>query len=171
MSRNGATLNAASGCEIFLPHQDNEPYNKSIRCSLKQKKKISSGYDEINSKIFKTCASVISHPLSFICNHLIHIRILPDLLKIAVVKPLGKKGDKINMTNYRPISLLTVFSKVFEKAMHSRLNQHLHANNILVPEQHGFRKSISTEDAAFRLTDGVFKYLNQKIHVEEFSVI
>jgi hypothetical protein len=64
-----------------------------------------------------------------------------------------------------PISLLTAFSKVFKKAAHSRLSQHLHTNNILVPEQHGFRKSISSENAAFRLTDNIFKSLNQKIHV------
>ena len=76
-----------------------------------------------------------------------------DRLKTAVVKPLYKKGDKTRMTNYRPISLLTVFSEVFEKAMHSRLNQHLHTNNILVTEQHGFGKGISTENATFRLTN------------------
>jgi hypothetical protein len=57
------------------------------------------------------------------------------------------------MTNYRPISLLTVFSKVFEKAMHSRSSQHQHTNNISIPEGHGFRKGIPTENAAFRLTD------------------
>jgi len=66
--------------------------------------------------------------------------VFPDHLKIAVVKPLYKKGDKIRMTNYRPISLLTVFTKVFKKAMHSKLSHHLHANNILVTEQYGFRK-------------------------------
>jgi hypothetical protein len=69
------------------------------------------------------------------------------------------------MTNCRPISLLTVFSKVFEKAMHSRLSLHLHTNNILVTEQHGFRKGISTENATFRLTDSVFTSFNQKMHV------
>jgi hypothetical protein len=58
-----------------------------------------------------------------------------------------------------------VFSKVFQKAMHSRLSQHLHTNNILVPEQHGFTKGTSTENAAFRLTDSIFKSLHQKIHV------
>jgi hypothetical protein len=136
---------------------------KSMICSLKPKN--SSGYDEMNSKILKTCASVIGHPLSFMCNHSICKGIFPDCLKIAVVKPLYKKGYRINMTNYRPILLLMVFSKVFEKAMHSRLSQHLRTNNILVPEQHGFRKGISTENVAFRLTDSVFKSLNQKIHV------
>jgi len=58
-----------------------------------------------------------------------------------------------------------VFSKVLEKAVHSILSQQLHTNNILVTGQYGFREGISTEDAAFRLTDSVFKSINQKIHV------
>jgi len=49
--------------------------------------------------------------------------------------------------------------------MQSSLGQHLHTNNILVTEQYGFRKGISTEDAAFRLTDSVFKPVNKKMHV------
>jgi len=49
--------------------------------------------------------------------------------------------------------------------MHSRLKQHLRTNNILVREQYGFRKGISTENVAFRLTDRVFKSINQKMHV------
>jgi hypothetical protein len=69
------------------------------------------------------------------------------------------------MINYRPISLLTVFPKVFEKVMHSRLSQHLHTNTVLVTEQHGFRKGLSTGNAAFRITDSVLKSINQKMHV------
>jgi len=53
------------------------------------------------------------------------------------------------MTNYRPVSLITVFSMVLNKAIHSRLSQHLHTTNILVTEQYDFRKVISTEDAVF----------------------
>jgi hypothetical protein len=136
---------------------------KSIIRSLKPKN--SSGYDDIRSKILKTCASTISLPLSFICNHLLHAGIFPDRLKIAVVKTLHKKGDNHNMRNYRPLSLLPIFSKVFEKAMHSRLSHHFYTNNILVPEQHAFTKGMSTEDAAFKLTDSVFRPLNQKLHV------
>jgi tRNA G37 N-methylase TrmD len=56
------------------------------------------------------------------------------------------------MTNDRPVSVLTVFPKVFEKALQSILSQQLHTN-ILVTEEYGFRKRISSEDAAFRLTD------------------
>jgi hypothetical protein len=49
--------------------------------------------------------------------------------------------------------------------VHSRLSQLLHTNNVLVTERYGFRIDISTEDAAFRLTDSVFKYVNQRLHV------
>ena len=49
--------------------------------------------------------------------------------------------------------------------MYNRLNQHLHTKNILVPEQHTFRKGMSTEDAAFRLIESAIKSLNQKLHV------
>ena len=68
------------------------------------------------------------------------------------------------MTNYQPMSLLTVFSKVFKKAMHSGLNQQLHTNIILVTGKYSFRKGISTADAACRLKDTVFKSINQKMH-------
>jgi hypothetical protein len=71
---------------------------------------------------------------------------------MSVVKSLYTKGDNTSITNYRPMSLLMVLSKVLEKALHSRLYRHLHANNRLVKERYGCRKGISTEDAAFRLT-------------------
>jgi hypothetical protein len=76
-----------------------------------------------------------------------------------------EKGDKTNTTNYRPISLLTTFSKALEKVMYNRLSHHMHTNNILVPEQYGFRKGVSTADTAFKLTDNVLKSINQKMHV------
>jgi hypothetical protein len=83
------------------------------------------------------------------------------------VRPLYKKGDKTNMSNYRPISLLTTFSKVLEKVLYNRLSHYLQTNNILVPEQFGFRKGMSNENTAFKLTDSVLKSLNQKMHVGE----
>jgi Notch-like protein len=136
---------------------------KSIIHSLKPKK--SSGYDKITSTILKACPSLNSHPLSYINNHLLYTDIFPDCLKIAVVKLLYKKEDKRIMTNYRPMSLLTIFSKVLKSAMHCRLSQHLHINTVLVTEQYSFRKGIPMEDVAFRLTDSVIKSINQKMHV------
>jgi len=69
----------------------------------------------------------------------------PSRLKYATVKPLLKKGDKENVANYRPISLLTSFSKVFERIIYDRLLKHIETNNILAVEQFGFRTSSSTE--------------------------
>jgi hypothetical protein len=115
--------------------------------------------------MLKACASLISHSLSYIYNHLLYTGIFPDHLKIAVVKPISKTGNKTSMTNYRPISLLKAFSKVLKKAVYSRLSQHLHTNNILVTEYYSFRKGISNKDAAFRLTDSVFETINQKMYV------
>jgi hypothetical protein len=61
------------------------------------------------------------------------------------------------MSNYRPISLLTTFSKVIESVVYNRISHYLKANNILVPEQFDFRKGISTENAPFKLTDCTLK--------------
>jgi hypothetical protein len=80
--------------------------------------------------------------------------ILTDHLKISTVKPLYKKGDKSCMTNYRPISLLTSFSKVLE-VIYNRLSSYMHTSNTFVPEQFGFRKGLSTENAGFKLTGNV----------------
>ena len=60
----------------------------------------SSGYDKITSKIIKSCASLISIPLSYIYNYSLHTGIFPDRLKMAVIKPLYKKGDKFDISKY-----------------------------------------------------------------------
>jgi hypothetical protein len=105
---------------------------KSIILSLESRN--SSGYDEITSKILKACASLISQSLSHIYNHYLYTRLFPDCLKISIVKPVFKQSDEASMTNYRPISLLTVFSKVLVKVMYNRFSHHIYTNNILVPE-------------------------------------
>jgi hypothetical protein len=68
------------------------------------------GYDGITTKMLKVGAPYISSPLNDICNKSIR-----SPLKYSILKALFKKGDRENMANYRPISLLTTFSKVFEK--------------------------------------------------------
>ena len=68
----------------------------------------------------------------------------------------------MNPTNYRPISILTSFSKVFEKELYVRVTEHLNTNNLLVRNQFGFRKGTATEDAIFKLTNEILKALNNK---------
>jgi hypothetical protein len=59
--------------------------------------------------------------------------------------------------------MLTVFSKVTEKTMYHKLNQHLQVNNILVHEQFGFRKDLSADHAAFSHTTGLLQAWNDKL--------
>jgi hypothetical protein len=71
----------------------------------------------------------------------------------------------MNLANYRPISLLTSFSKVFEKIIYKRLLLHININNILTNEQYGFRAKSSTEKASFQLIIEILNALNNKFMV------
>jgi hypothetical protein len=99
---------------------------KSIRV------KNSHGYDGITTKKLKVSVLYISSPLNYICNKSIRSGTFSTCLKYSIVKPLFKKGDREHMASYRTISLLTSFSKVFEKIIYERLMQHININNILV---------------------------------------
>ena len=70
--------------------------------------------------------------------------IFPDKLKIACVTPIFKKGDKSDKMNYRPVSVLSCFSKILEKIAYARLVKFLDKHNILSRNQYGFRKNYST---------------------------
>jgi hypothetical protein len=89
----------------------------------------------------------------------------PTRLKYAIVKPLLKKVDRGNIANCRPISLLSLFSKVFKKIIYDRLLQHIETNNILVDEQFGFRTSSSTEKASYKLIDKILNAPNNRMMV------
>jgi hypothetical protein len=86
----------------------------------------------------------IKTPLANICNVSFTSGIFPEILKIAIVKPLHKKGNTREVQNYRPISLLSFFSKIVEKLMYNRLMSFITKNNILNDSQHGFREGRST---------------------------
>jgi len=92
-------------------------------------------------------------------------------LKFSIVKPIYKKGNKINPSNYRPISLLTSFKKVFVKILFIRLTEHFNRNNLLVGNQFGLRKGTATEDAIFKLTNEILKALNNKTLTGSIFVI
>ena len=78
----------------------------------------------------------------------------PSAWKLAKVIPIYKgKGSKSDMINYRPISLLPLLSKIFERHIHTAMYNHLNGNNLLYNLQSGFRKTCSTETALIRLID------------------
>jgi Notch-like protein len=75
------------------------------------------GYDEVPTRILKLCSYFISFSLTYVCKKTLLTGVFPDSLKYAILRPLFKKGNKNDVSNYRPISILTLFSKSFEKIM------------------------------------------------------
>ena len=94
-------------------------------------------------------------PLRHICNTSLEQGIFPDEMKIARIIPLFKSGDKQNVSNYRPISLLPQFSKILEKIFNNRLMNFLNSNNLLYLRQYGFRKNMSTSMAIMELVENI----------------
>jgi predicted DNA-binding ArsR family transcriptional regulator len=86
-------------------------------------------------------------------------------LKYANIIPCFKKGDTSEIADYRPVSLLTGFSKMLEILVANRLNQHMISNDILAHEQYGFRKDSSTQIAVFKLTNDILEAWNKKEYV------
>ena len=124
------------------------------------KDKKSSGLDDISTKLLKLIYPVIIKPLVLIINQSLATGVYPDNLKISKITPIFKKGKRDIMSNYRPISLLTSISKVFEKVIHRQLYRYLEKNKIICDEQFGFRPNYSTELATLYLTDYTLKEMD-----------
>ena len=103
-------------------------------------------------------------PLHHIFNLSLNNGIVPAQLKIAKVIPIFKAGNKSSMNNYRPISLLSAFSKILEKLVASRLLTYLGNNNILSKWQFGFRASHSTIHPMVHFLNKITESLNKKKH-------
>lgn len=121
-----------------------------IIMSLKNSK--CTGYDDINTEIVKLSSPAISNILSYIINLSFEEGYFPEQLKFSIVKPLFKKGTKSDLNNYRPITLIPIFSKIFERAMYNRLYSFLTKSKVLTEDQYGFRKGKSTTLACYDLT-------------------
>jgi hypothetical protein len=133
---------------------------KSIINGLKNKK--SAGVDEISPKLIKSIADLIVTPLSHILNCSFVEGQFPSKLKQTIIRPILKSGDKSCCNNYRPISLISTFSKVFEKAVLNRLWSFLETNGIVFEGQHGFVKNRSTTSAMLSLINRVVKDIDSK---------
>ena len=118
-----------------------------------------------NSKrVWTVLASVISKPLEARFNASFSTEI-PSSFKIANVIPIYKKGSYTSLSNYRPISLLSVFNKLLEKLMCNRLVNFLKTNKAFFDNQFGFRAGHSTNHAILSITDKIQRAINNK----EFS--
>ena len=146
---------------IFL-----RPVNEAeVEDILKSLKNAGPGWDGISARIVKLSYKYYLVPLVIICTlSLIH-GVFPNELKIAKVIPLYKGGNARLFVNYRPVSVLSIFSKIYERLMYNRLSEFIELNDILYRLQFGFRKRHSTSVALMVLTDKITKALNDGEYV------
>ena len=110
--------------------------------------------------ILKDNIEVLVRPLTPTLNQSFEQGIFPEILTIAPISPIHKKEDTVTVSNYRPISLLSVFSKIFEKAMYHRIYSFLCKYKLINTNQFGFRSNHSTEHALISLIETIKKFLD-----------
>ena len=113
------------------------------------------GHDNISMKIIHQSFQNIGQPLVTIINTSLSTGVFPESLKIAKVIPVFKADDPTLFSNYRPISILPAFSKLFEKVTYNRLINFLNLHNILYSKQFGFRNNHSTALALIDLINNI----------------
>ena len=139
---------------FLLPATDNE-----VKNIIKQLKDGASGRDGITSSSLKIVSDNIAKPITRIVNLSFSQGVFPNELKIALVSPLYKAKDPMFFSNYRPISLLSTFSKILERLMYNRLLDFLDKYKILNKYQFGFRRNHSTYMALIILLENLTKAL------------
>ena len=120
---------------------------------------------DISVRVLKRISTLIAGHLTGFINHFIHVGVFPDILKIAKISPIYKKGDAQLFDNYRPISLLPIFGKIFEKILYNRLYNFFASKNVIHSKQFGFRKQHSTGHAINYSINMIVNELEKRNHV------
>ena len=154
----GGTKDVYNIHSIFL-----EPTNElEVEKYIGQLKNTSStGPDLISSFTIKQIKQFILLPLTHILNLTLTEGIFPDKFKETMIIPIFKAGDKMNVNNYRPISLINNLAKIAEKAIKDRLLNFINKHNIISKRQFGFKEGVGTEEAIFLLTSKIYEALDQ----------
>ena len=123
--------------------------------------KKSSGPDEISNQLLKLASPYIAGSLTYIFNLCIEQNVFTSEFQKAKVIPLAKTRDHKNLNDYRPISLLSILSKLLERRVHKHLVTYLETRDILHPLRSGFRRKHSCSTALARLTDSWLSAVNR----------
>ena len=119
------------------------------------------GLDNINARLLRDAAEIVAQPLTFIMNSSLQSGMVPTSWKKARVTPIFKADSPLLPSNYRPISILPVCMKLFEKAVQKQLVSYLMKHNILCHQQSGFRTKHSTHKTAIDVTDYILQNMDK----------
>ena len=139
-----------------------------ILSSLKTNK--AHGPDDISVNMIRLCGNSLTVPLKMIFDNIIRTGRFPEQWKRANVTPVHKKEDKHLIKNYRPISLLPIFAKVFEKIVFDNLYNHLVINHLITKNQSGFRPGDSGTNQLIYLVHEIFKNFDCVENLETRSI-
>ena len=114
----------------------------------------------VSVELFKFIPSYLLDTLCNIINEAMSLGVFPKHLKCAIITPIFKGGDKLMMSNYRPISVLPFMSKIFESCLLRRLKSFMNKFSIISPCQFGFMKGKSTNDAITASTNYLYDALD-----------
>jgi retron-type reverse transcriptase len=143
-----------------------EVYEDEVIAELKQmNSKHKSSLEGFRPSVLLSVTDIILPHLTFLYNSSINSGVFPDKLKMARVIPIPKKGNSNEPSNYRPISLLSIFDKIFEKIMCRRLLRIWDKHNTFYKHQYGFRPKHSTTHALSEITDLIYKSLDDDYYV------
>ena len=118
------------------------------------------GLDDISPRFLKDAADPLTNIVTYLINFSLRSKTVPDCIKTAKVTPLHKKNSKLEVGNYRPISVLSSLSKVLEKAVHMQVEEHCNRHNLLYQLQSGFRGNYSTNTCLIYLHDLIRKEIS-----------
>lgn len=121
-----------------------------------------SGSDNIPPKLLKNNAISFSRLLKDMFNRIIETGNYPACLKVAKVVPVFKSNDSEDVGNYRPISTLSVFNKIFEKLLVKRILDFFNKHSVLYKLQYGFRQGCNTLIAITELVDQIIDEIDNK---------
>ena len=148
----------------FVLYETNEDEITKLISELNPNK--SCGIDLIDPFIIKQLAVPLAPILSNIFNKSMNTGRVPDKLKEAIITPVYKSDDRKSFGNYRPISILPIFSKILERIIYNRLLTYLDKMHILSSNRYGFRKNYSTYMALIELIDS----LSHSIDNNEYTI-
>ena len=145
-------------CSMFL-EPTTPPEVIRVLATLKNS---SPGWDGVKVSLIKEVQEFLVVPLTHVINLSFSQGVFPDDLKTARVVPIFKKGNMTDLGNYRPISIITSFAKIFERLMYIKLQSYLDKNDILFSNQFGFRPGSSTSFPLTLLVDQITEALDEK---------